>query len=323
MQIRPTIQKLVLGYLLIALVGAVQLTYSQTTIIGVKTLSFITASDISPNGETMLTGGTYLSFTPKEEARVNLWDIKQRKFLKEFKVGQNIADLCFTPNGKKIIVATQDNKVQEWDIATGKMSKLIATTKSRPREVSFSKDGSKLLIIDYYHAIVLSAKNYQPIATFYFKKLILSGAFSGNGKRIAMTVEKQVQVWDIQPKKLVKKTDLVHRKLAYSVAHSPKKPIAITGSGDNTAILWDLNSGKPIHTLPHNKEVDVVAFSPDGTKVVTGSADSKARVWDVKTGKLLMTYSEHERSIKSIKFSNDGLYIISGGGKKTKVWSLK
>ncbi|OJJ16588.1 hypothetical protein BKI52_32245 [marine bacterium AO1-C] len=323
MKIRSTIQKLVLGYLFIVLVSTLQFVHGQKTIISVKTLSYITAVDISPDGKTMLTGGTYLSFTPKKEGRINLWDIKQRKFLKEFKVGKNVIDLCFTPGGKKIIVATDDDKIREWDIATGKMSKLIATTKSQPREVRFSKDGSKLLIVDRFHAAVLSAKNYQPIATFDFKKWTFSGAFSGNGKRIAVTVDTKVQVWDIQPKKLVQTTFPAHQKFAFSVAHSPKQALAITGSGDKTAVLWNLNSGKAVHTLSHDNEVYTVAFSPDGTKMATGCGDFKVRIWDVKTGKLLTTYSEHQGSVKFVKFSSDGRYVTSYAGKKAKVWALK
>ena len=46
----------------------------------------------------------------------------------------------------------------------------------------------------------------------------------------------------------------------------------LTGSGDNTARLWDARSGKPLgEPLRHESSVSAVAFSPEGDRVLTGS----------------------------------------------------
>ena len=58
-----------------------------------------------------------------------------------------------------------------------------------------------------------------------------------------------------------------------------------TGSGDNTARLWDCDTGTPLHTLKgHTSWVLVVSFSPDGNFLATGSMDNSARIWNPKTG---------------------------------------
>ena len=60
----------------------------------------------------------------------------------------------------------------------------------------------------------------------------------------------------------------------------------LTGSGDNTARLWDARSGKPLgEPLRHERPVSAVAFSPEGDRVLTGSEDRTARVWDARSGK--------------------------------------
>ncbi|GAO47091.1 WD40 repeat-like protein [Saitoella complicata NRRL Y-17804] len=59
-----------------------------------------------------------------------------------------------------------------------------------------------------------------------------------------------------------------------------------TGAGDNTARIWDCDTGTPMHTLRgHKNWVLAVAWSPDGKVIATGSMDSTIRLWDPKTGK--------------------------------------
>ena len=55
----------------------------------------------------------------------------------------------------------------------------------------------------------------------------------------------------------------------------------VTASDDNTARLWDAETGTEIAVLKaHEHSVTSAAFSPDGRRVVTASSDNTARLWD-------------------------------------------
>lgn len=76
----------------------------------------------------------------------------------------------------------------------------------------------------------------------------------------------------------------------------------LTGSGDNTARIWDCDTGTPFRTLKgHTGWVLVVSWSPDGSMIATGSMDKTVRLWDPSTGKPLGSpLTGHTKWIRSL-----------------------
>ena len=79
-----------------------------------------------------------------------------------------------------------------------------------------------------------------------------------------------------------------------SVAISSNNTKVVTGSGDYTAIISDLNTGSELFVLTgHTKAITSVAISNDNTKVVTGSNDKTAIIWNLINGLKLTTLIGH------------------------------
>ncbi|MFH5803223.1 WD40 repeat domain-containing serine/threonine protein kinase [Alienimonas sp. DA493] len=70
-----------------------------------------------------------------------------------------------------------------------------------------------------------------------------------------------------------------------TVAVSPDGALVASGSGrpigDRTARVWEVETGKLLHTFEHDASVYAVAFSPKGYRLLTGAADGVARVWNL------------------------------------------
>jgi WD40 repeat protein len=105
-----------------------------------------------------------------------------------------------------------------------------------------------------------------------------------------------------------------HVGYVYYAAFGPNDgQLAITTSDDNTAKLWEVESGKLLHTLDkHTSLISNAIFSPDSQLVVTNSYDGTGRVWNTNTGEniFVMTVSPDIR-VTQADFSHDGKWIIT------------
>jgi hypothetical protein len=109
------------------------------------------------------------------------------------------------------------------------------------------------------------------------------------------------------------------------VAFSSGGERVVTASRDNTAKIWDAETGREVLTLKGAPEdVNTVAFSRDLKRVVTGSNDGTAKVWDAESSQPVLTLRGHLHSVNSVAFSLDGKRVVTGSADRTaKVWDAE
>jgi hypothetical protein len=89
-------------------------------------------------------------------------------------------------------------------------------------------------------------------------------------------------------------TPLHHDAPVQAVAFSHDGKLAITGTWDRWARVWDVASGRPIGSpLKHGERVLAVAISQDGKIAATGSEDHTARFWNTTTGEQVGESVQH------------------------------
>jgi|GEM_PF-2286844 len=116
-----------------------------------------------------------------------------------------------------------------------------------------------------------------------------------------------------------------HTSEVETVAFSPDGKRIVTGSSDNTARIWNAESGRELQLLRgHRDEVNSAAFSPDGRRIVTGSSDNTARIWDAESGRELQLLRGHRDEVNSTAFSPDGRRIVTGSEDNTaRIWDAE
>jgi WD40 repeat protein len=89
-------------------------------------------------------------------------------------------------------------------------------------------------------------------------------------------------------------------------------------SGAASCWVYDVHTGKLLHTLAHGNRPISAAGSPNGRYLVTLATDQVLRIWDVETGKRLLGLFVFGHDW--IAWTSEGYYAASPGGEKLVGW---
>lgn len=190
-------------------------------------------------------------------------------------------------------------------------------------DIAISSDGKHLAIAGKNGEVALwDTVDNRLINTLQQDNPVRAIAFDPGGARIVTTSGNKVLLWDAASGDRLNIILAGHDDLIESVQFSPDGRWIATASRDNTARLWNSESGEMLEEYKHDSWVLGVAFSPDGSTLATASLDKTAILWDITSGawKLL---DKRTTRINAVAFSPDGTQIATAGGEgdeTIKVW---
>ena len=172
--------------------------------------------------------------------------------------------VSFSPNGRRIASAGDDNTIKLWDSTTGEELRTLVGHAGPVTSVSFSPDGQfiasgsrdrtfKLWDVDSGKKLK-TIKRYTPV---------LSVCFSPDGRQIAVASHDGViKLWD--PLRAEEIMDLEgHTNRVLSVSYSTDSRLIASASSDETVKVWDAHTGQELKTLDGDSRLlSSVSFSP-------------------------------------------------------------
>lgn len=93
-------------------------------------------------------------------------------------------------------------------------------------------------------------------------------------------------------------------------AYSPDGRYVLTGAMDNTARLWDVETGQELRSFANVSPA--LAFSPDSRYFIGAGTDRRAYLWDIQTGAEIRSFGETDFPVSAVAFSPDGRLVAGG-----------
>ncbi|GMK56441.1 hypothetical protein CspeluHIS016_0302810 [Cutaneotrichosporon spelunceum] len=212
---------------------------------------------------------------------------------------RSVTAVCFSANGKALVSAGADGYVHFWDAKTGAHQRALRCHRTGINDISLSPDGLYFCTASDDNTALVFASDH------------LVDAVAG---------EERVHTHAVPLRTL-----LGHTATVLCVAYGPRSNLIVTGSYDESAIVWDVRRGRALRTLPaHADAIWSVGWDAEGALVITGSADGLIRLWDVNTGQCLKTLDNESNSpVSSASFTPSSFHILAASLSSTiRVYSL-
>jgi serine/threonine protein kinase len=158
-----------------------------------------------------------------------------------------IENVAFTPDGLRLITASQDKTARVWDVATGRQ--LLALTGH--------SDAVRGL-----------------------------AALPDNRRAVTAGWDGTVRMWDLNTGEELGQF-IGHTGAVWWAACDSDGKRLLTAGKDRSIRLWDVETGVELKRLTgHSGTVTAAVLLPDGRRVVSVSEDRTIRAWDLETAKL-------------------------------------
>jgi WD40 repeat protein len=186
----------------------------------------------------------------------------------------DVLDLCWTPDGRRLVGARGDATVRVWDAGSGVELQALRGHEGPATSIAVNPQGT----------------------------LIASGAMDGT-----------VRTWALGADHDAPPPGSGHTGTIISAARSQDGGWFASGSDDGTAVIWDHEARLHLVLDEHRGGVVSMGFALDGTRLVTGSYDNLVRIWDTATGEMLESWPGDTPMPRSIAVAPDGRQIAFPG----------
>ena len=251
----------------------------------------IFTAQFSPYGQYAVTTSENNAFV--WDANAIVWDAASARGLPIRKLQGHtdfVNDARFSPDGTRIVTASDDGTARIWMVDTGEC---VQTIGPFDEEVNTARFGPP--------------------------------RFGSHGE-LVLTAGDNASIYKASTGSLVF-TLPVNDSYAWLADFSYNGSSVLVIDGKNIATLWSFGAVSPEpspYTLVCNdEEVFMARFSTDGQRVLTASDDRLARVWDAANGRLVQTLTGHTEAVNSSSFSPNGALAVTTSDDGTfRVWMI-
>lgn len=244
---------------------------------------------------------------------------------------------AFSPDKRFVLVGDIDAPAKLWDLEAGEIKYSwqnqpgqVGTT----TDVAFSADGSVAATCESNTVVLWNMADGKPISRLQFPVTVKDLALSNAGDHVLLALQDRTAVYfDVQANRVRQifehdgaPVNAPINQLINTVALSPDGNMALTGGDDQTARLWNLESGEQLQQWKHGSTVELVSFNPQGDYVVTSAGNDQTHLWGLPSAERIATlntspiplegpwadFPVFKTTTTAIGYSNDNQYLVTG-----------
>ena len=228
--------------------------------------------------------------TASDDRTVMIWDVETQKAVSTLTGHSNyVFCVSYNPTGNILASGSFDESIKLWDLRSGQCSKTLPAHSDPVCSVDWNKDGSMLASSSYDGFLRLwDSASGSCLTTLISDNVSVSNCrWSPNGKfLLASTLNSTMKLWSPDGNAL--KTYQGHLNEKYSVFsvfgvdRVLERSYVLSGSEDNNAYVWDLQSKEILQILEdHTSPVIGIDYHPSQNMVITSSMgeDASVKIW--------------------------------------------
>lgn len=217
-------------------------------------------------------------------------------------------------DGTLAIIATQSQGVQCWDLIhhTLKYQWVHGDLNTGVTSTAISPNGEFVASLSRDSVVLWTIADGKSLGWWSLPSSGESVAVANNGALLIGLNDGSVMSLNAAKTALIK--FLGHKERVNTVAISADGRIALTGSNDMQAILWQAQSGQPIHTWDLGSRVTKVALNDSGSLSFTNGSTNEAKIWDNASGKLLnqLEINRRQMTFSAVRFTQQDNQLLTG-----------
>ena len=270
---------------------------------------------------------------------IKTWDAESGKPLATLQHNSDVSVIAFSPDGKLLAAACEDETFWLWDAHTGEALTTIHHS-DLGGAIAFSPD-SKLLALGcddggiWLWDVQLTGCQQRHGGWGESSAMlqghsdeVISIIVSPNGKQLASTSkDTTICLWDAESGQALGILK-GHTKRVIQAVFSKDSKLIASCSYDGTVRLWDLQSGQTLAMWYGDFDRDdwkpTLAISPDNKQLASASNKRRPCLWSTEPSKALITLKGHSGQVLTFVFSPDGQQLASGSLDQTvRLWDTK
>ena len=246
------------------------------------------------------------------DGRPRFLDVPGRSFVSAwFDRLERVTSLAYSHDGKLLVCGGDDGDLKLWDAATGRQLSRVRVPSRPIVKVALPPDNKTVITVTQQGDIDLwNLKDGRGLA-HVSEQAFPVVALSRDAQLLATRGSGGVaRIWDATTLSL--RQSLPVERGIRAFVFSPDGQTLLTGNGDKTAQLWDVQTGEWIGTAAFASQfVDAAAFSPGGGRILTCSDDGICQVHGISKARSRRLEIRHDAPVANVEISPDGRIALS------------